>query len=91
MPALRIPPALVALVRGLHPRLKSKIRSGFDAILADPVVGRALRDELDGLRSHRVGKFRIVYREAPDGVVEVVAVGPRRTIYEETFRLIKKG
>ena len=53
-------------------------------------LGKALREELAGLRSHRIGKFRIVYREASGGVVEIVAIGPRRTIYEETLRLIKR-
>ena len=62
---------------------------GNDDIVADAHIGKALRDELTGLRSHRVGRFRIVYRIAPNAV-EIVALGPRRIIYEETFRLIKK-
>jgi mRNA interferase RelE/StbE len=89
--ALRIPPALVALVRGLHPQLERKIRAGLDAIVERPAVGKALRDELLGLRSHRVGKFRIIYRQTAAGAIEIVAIGPRRNIYAETFRLIKKG
>jgi mRNA-degrading endonuclease RelE of RelBE toxin-antitoxin system len=80
----------VSLIRGLHPRLTRKIRSGLDAILADPAAGKALRDELSGLWSFRVGKFRIVYRKAPDRAVEIVAIGPRRTIYEETFLSIRR-
>jgi hypothetical protein len=35
-----------------------------------------------------VGRTRIVYRESPDAI-EVVAVGPRERIYEETFRLVR--
>jgi mRNA interferase RelE/StbE len=90
VPALRVPPAVVSFIRRLHPRLKGKIRRGLDAIVEDAAVGKALRAELTGLRSYRIGKFRIVYREAAGRVVEIVAIGPRRTIYEETLRLIKR-
>ena len=90
MLALRVPPAVVSLIRHLHPKLKGKIRRGLDAIVEDAAVGKALREELGGLRSYRIGKFRIVYREASGGVVEIVAIGPRRTIYQETLRLIKR-
>ncbi|MGH8491406.1 MAG: type II toxin-antitoxin system RelE family toxin, partial [Gammaproteobacteria bacterium] len=42
-------------------------------ILSNPLCGKALKDELDGLRSFRVGRFRIVYRIAAGRVVELVA------------------
>ena len=91
MLALRVPPAVVSLIlRHLHPQLKGKIRRGLDALVEDAAVGKALREELAGLRSYRIGRFRIVYREASGGVVEIVAIGPRRTIYQETFRLIQR-
>jgi hypothetical protein len=35
-----------------------------------------------------VSKFRIIYR-AVARVIEVVALGPRRSIYEETLRLLQ--
>lgn len=58
-------------------------------VLASPQAGKALKDELSGYRSFRVGNFRIIYRIDKE-IIEVVAVGPRRTIYEETYRLISK-
>jgi mRNA-degrading endonuclease RelE of RelBE toxin-antitoxin system len=60
-------------------------------ILADPGIGKSLLDELAGLRSLRVGRFRIIYRIAPSHIIEVIAIGPRNSIYEETYRLIKKA
>lgn len=51
----------------------------------------ALVDELAGLRSCRVGRLRIVYRLTGNRIIEIVAVGPRRTIYEETYRLLRRG
>lgn len=88
---LRIPDEVAELIRSLHPHLKQKIRSSFQAILSDPRAGKALKDELDGLWSFRVGRFRIVYRIKGGRKIDIVAIGPRETIYQETFLLIKKG
>ena len=87
---LRIPDKVAELIRGMHPEIKKKIKASLKAILIDPHVGKALKNELAGLRSFRASKFRIVYRIAKDNVIEMVAVGPRKSIYEETFRLLSK-
>ena len=83
---LRVPESVQVLLRNLHPELKRKVRAGLDLIRTDPRVGKELRDELEGLWSLRVGRFRIIYRIASRRLVELVAVGPRRTIYQETLR-----
>jgi mRNA interferase RelE/StbE len=90
MRRLKITDDVAALIRGLHPDLKRKLRSALDDILEEPTIGKLLRDELAGLRSCRVGRFRIVYRVAGN-VIEVVAVGPRAMIYEETWRRVRRG
>lgn len=54
----------------------------------DPHAGKALQGELAGLRSLRLGGHRIVYRAGSARVIDIVAVGPRKTIYEQTLRLI---
>ena len=86
---LRVPDEVAELVRGMHPNLKRKTRASLKTILADPSSGKALKDELAGLRSFRVGIFRVVYRVTRN-VVEIVAIGPRKRIYEETYRLLKR-
>ncbi|OGP79851.1 MAG: hypothetical protein A2Z40_00175 [Deltaproteobacteria bacterium RBG_19FT_COMBO_60_16] len=86
---LRVPDEIAELVRRMHPDLKRKTRASMKAILADPLSGKALKDELVGLRSFRVGTFRIIYR-IMRSVVEIVAIGPRERIYEETYRLLKR-
>jgi len=86
---LRAPPQIAALIGGLHPQIKKKVRSALERIL-HPLCGKALKDELDGLRSFRVGRFRILYRIAAGRVVELIAIGSRERIYEETYRLITK-
>jgi len=85
---LRIPGDVAHLVRGMHPELKRKIRGVLEIISATPEARKALKDELSGLRSFRVGKFRVVYRISRR-TIDIVAVGPRSKIYEETLRLIR--
>jgi mRNA interferase RelE/StbE len=58
-------------------------------ISSKPDAGKALRDDLAGLRSFRVSRFRIIYRIS-GRTIEIITVGPRERIYEETYRLIKK-
>jgi len=87
---LKIPNEVVKLIRGMHPHIKKKVRSALDDILNNPSSGKALRRELKGFSSFRVGRFRIIYSAASQGYIEIIAIGPRKVIYEETLRLIKK-
>ena len=75
------------LIRKVHPLLKRKFRAALKDILDDPNCGKPLKDELEGLWSLRVGGHRIVYRPDESGA-EIVAIGPRTTIYEETAQLV---
>ena len=87
---LRVPDEIVAFIRGCHPQLKRKIRAGLRHIVTEPESGKSLKDELEGLKSYRISRFRIVYRMSAKRIIDIVAIGPRRTIYEETYRLIKR-
>jgi mRNA interferase RelE/StbE len=53
---LRMPEEIAALIRGMHPELKKKIKAGLKAIMEAPHTGKILRDKLAGLRSMRVSK-----------------------------------
>ena len=86
---LRMPEEIAALIRGMHPELKKKIKAGLKAIMEATQTGKMLRDELAGLRSMRVSKLRIIYRVSKKEI-EVVTVGPRIRIYDETYRLLQK-
>jgi mRNA interferase RelE/StbE len=90
-PRLRVPSHVAELIRGLHPEIKRKVRSALESPLRDPLAGKALKDELEGLRSVRAGRFRVVYRIGEKGVIEIVSVGPRKHIYEETLRLLRRS
>jgi mRNA interferase RelE/StbE len=58
---LRVPAEVADLIRGMHPHLKKKVGASLKLIMADPGEGKSLRDELSGLRSFRIGRFRIIY------------------------------
>ncbi len=85
---LRIPDSVVELVRGMHPLLKRRIKASLKTILDRPEEGKELKDQLAGLRSFRVSRFRIIYKVGMN-IVEIVAIGPRVRIYEETLRIIR--
>ena len=88
---LSVPEEIVDFLRSLHPEIKRKIKAALELIASDPGVGKSLRDELRGLKSFQVGRLRIIYRVTSKRIIEVVAIGPRKIIYEETYRLLKKA
>jgi mRNA interferase RelE/StbE len=87
---LRVPEHVRTLIRMLHPDLKRKVRAALALIILEPESGKALRKDLEGLSSFPVGKLRIIYRGSSSRTVEVIAIGPRKIIYEETLRLIRR-
>ena len=87
---LRVPGEIVAFIRGCHPKLKRKIRAGLQHIVNEPEIGKSLKDELEGLKSYRISRFRAIYRISSKKTIYIVAVGPRKKIYEETYRIIRK-
>jgi mRNA interferase RelE/StbE len=87
---LVVPKDVRELIRTMHPFLKRKVKASLKIILSEPYPGKALMDELSGLRSFRIRSFRIIYRIKEPERIELVAIGPRERIYEETFRMIQK-
>jgi mRNA interferase RelE/StbE len=89
---LRVPESVVALIRNLHPLIKADIRAALHFLLQNPNGGKALKEELNSLRSYRVKRYRIIYRivAPPEKILEIVAIGPRKNIYEETFKIISR-
>ena len=89
---LQVPDHIVEMLRGLHPILKQSVRHALTTILSDPESGKPLKEELKGLRSLRVRRFRVIYRVRPrKRHIEIVAVGPRKCIYEETYKMITRS
>lgn len=77
-------------LRLLHPEIKTKVKAALDIIVSEPGAGESRQDALKGLNSFGPGRFRILYRIGSKRVIEIIALGPRKTIYQETDRLLKK-
>lgn len=78
-----VPPPVEKILSTFHPLLKRRIRAALDALKADPFQGKALGEELAGFFSYRVSRHRVVYRIVGNsGEVRVVAIGPRKSIYQ---------
>ena len=90
MHKLVVPRDAQELIRAIHPSLKKKVKASLKIILSDPYSGKALIQELSGLRSFRISSFRIIYRIKEAERIELIAMGPRERIYEKTFRMIQK-
>lgn len=80
--------ARVVLARAASTALRALEFALADAILdalaeleRDPYVGTELKGRLRGLRSYRVGVYRIVYELRDDKTVRVVAVRHRGQAY----------
>ena len=88
---LRIPDEIVSFIRGMHPLLKKRVKAALSQISNDPYCGKVLKEELSGLRSYRIKRFRIIYKVSKKKQINITALGPRKYIYEETFRIIRKS
>ncbi|HEV8469253.1 MAG TPA: type II toxin-antitoxin system RelE/ParE family toxin [Candidatus Limnocylindria bacterium] len=84
-PRVRLLPEVAELLRRLPPDRKRKVRAALDELQRDPDLGEPLGRELAGLWRIRVGQLRVVYGRR-SGALEVVAIGPRRTVYTELER-----
>ncbi len=78
------------VVRQLPPEAKRKVRAALAELQRRTDLGEPLERELTGMRRVRVGQLRIVYRVSTAGV-EVVAIGPRRSIYTALEREARRA
>ena len=86
---LLVPDEIVSLIRGMHPSLKKRVRAALEEICDYPYCGKGLKEELEGLRSFRIKRFRIIYKVIQEEKIVIIAIGPRKYIYDETFKLLR--
>ena len=85
----RYTPEAAQRIRHLHPQIKQEIREGIRALTEAPLSGHALQFELSGFRAYRVRSYRLIYAvNDEEATLDVIFVGPRRTVYEELRRLL---
>lgn len=87
----RCTPECSRLIAKLPPEIKRFVRSAIDAVLANHEIGTELTGELDGYRSYRVRRYRIIYRvNEKESCLEVYHVGHRRDVYEILRSLLSR-
>lgn len=63
-------------------KVKSRIANALDVLSYNPYTGKALKADLKGLYSYRVGDYRIIYDISRNKlVIEVIKVMHRREVY----------
>ena len=76
-------------LRHLPPLLKRKVKQALDEIVADPSSGKPLKEDLSGLSSYKIGRFRVVYR-ADEEAIRLITVGPRKIVYQKAALELKR-
>ena len=88
---LAIPPHVADVIRRLPPDVKRSVKQAMQALASQPDAGEPLRRELEGLWKYRARRFRVVYAvDRARRLVQILAVGHRRTIYEEAAERVRK-
>ena len=84
---LKVPAEIRNLIRRPHPQLKRKVRAAWQTSLRTQAAERHLKKSLQA-----TGACQLEERESSmgpvEGSVEIVAIGPRQTIYEDALRQI---
>jgi len=87
----RYTPEASAIIKRLHPTIKTAVRVGIGEIMETPLAGRELQLELRGFRSFRVSRNRIIYKiNEEESCIEIHYVGPRRDVYESFRDLLSR-
>ena len=78
-----IAPLAKKQIENLPLNIKSRIGNVLINVLAkDPFIGKALKAQLKGLYSYRVGDYRIIYNVLKNElVIQVIKVMHRREVY----------
>ena len=79
---LIVPDSLRDFLVDLSPVLKKKIKSAFFEIINDPFSGKALVGKLEGYRSYKIKKIRIIYKIEGHSIT-ILTAGPRESVYEQ--------
>jgi addiction module RelE/StbE family toxin len=85
----RYTPECARLISKLPPDIKRLVRSTIEALLKTPAIGTELTGELAGYLSHRIRRYRIIYRiNQEENCLEIYHVGHRRDVYENLRSLL---
>jgi mRNA interferase RelE/StbE len=76
-------------IEKLDPSIAKIVGKAIESLARTPVKGKPLAYDLAGLRSLRTSDYRIIYRiKEKELLIIVIAVGPRKEIYEKLKELL---
>ena len=85
----RFTPEAARSIAILPPEIKKLVRSPIDILLAEPQAGSELTGELEGYRSLKAKRYRIIYRlDDTETGIEIYFVGHRRDVYDTLRSLL---
>jgi len=67
-------------LQALDERFRDHLKEAIRELAANPLLGKKLKGECEGLRSYRLGSFRIVYRFRKERL-DVVHIDHRKDVY----------
>lgn len=67
-------------IRRLDSRWKERVAAAVEDLAVDPLLGKKLKGEFEGLRSFRLGRYRIVYRFSKE-YLEIADFSHRKDAY----------
>lgn len=77
-------------LKHLHPDLKKALKESIEELSLEPTKGKPLQDEFEGFRSHRLKRYRVIYRHNEDkDLVEIYFAGPRKDVYRLFSKYLK--
>ena len=80
--AIIIAPIARKQIDKLHPAIKGRVANALEVLAGNPFAGKALKWDLKGLYSYRVGDYRIIYHMVKKTlVIEIIKVMHRREVY----------
>ncbi len=81
---IRLTHEAAEILSKVHPENKKLIKSAIHEIQKNPLSGHDLQEELSGFKSHKMKRYRILYKfNEEDGFIEIYHIGHRRDIYEQ--------
>jgi mRNA interferase RelE/StbE len=67
----------------LNPSIRERIKKAMEELSQNPDLGKQLTGPLKGLRSLRVGDYRVIYKKEGDTfIILIVTVGHRKHVYD---------
>ena len=88
---MRFTPEASRLLSKFHPENKKLIKKALLTIQQNPYQGHDLQEELQGFKSSRSSRYRIIYAiNEEQGFIQIYYVGHRRDVYEQFRRLLNQ-